>query len=77
MFQLKCKLPTPVYEGAQACSAKFSPNGKRVAVTTGTDVAVYDVDNPSFKPKTAYGIAQCLVGSEMCIRDRAMSSGVE
>ena len=23
-----------------------------------------------FKQKTAYEIAQCLVGSEMCIRDR-------
>ncbi|WP_460413939.1 hypothetical protein, partial [Staphylococcus aureus] len=25
---------------------------------------------PFFKQKTAYEIAQCLVGSEMCIRDR-------
>ncbi|GAB5857403.1 hypothetical protein JMUB7552_27270 [Staphylococcus aureus] len=25
----------------------------------------------SIKQKTAYEIAQCLVGSEMCIRDRA------
>ena len=25
-----------------------------------------------FKQKTAYEIASCLVGSEMCIRDRAM-----
>ncbi|WP_311863170.1 hypothetical protein, partial [Salmonella enterica] len=24
---------------------------------------------PPFKPQTAYEIAQCLVGSEMCIRD--------
>ncbi|WP_460366119.1 hypothetical protein, partial [Staphylococcus aureus] len=26
-----------------------------------------------FKQKTAYEIAQCLVGSEMCIRDRAIT----
>ncbi|GAB5889950.1 hypothetical protein JMUB7555_27410 [Staphylococcus aureus] len=26
--------------------------------------------NSFFKQKTAYEIAQCLVGSEMCIRDR-------
>ncbi|GAB5887311.1 hypothetical protein JMUB7555_27330 [Staphylococcus aureus] len=26
-----------------------------------------------FKQKTAYEIAQCLVGSEMCIRDRECS----
>lgn len=50
MFRLKCKLPTPVYERAQACSAKFSPDGKHVAATIGTDVAVYDVDNPSSGP---------------------------
>ncbi|WP_460413966.1 hypothetical protein, partial [Staphylococcus aureus] len=29
-----------------------------------------DVYNSFFKQKTAYEIAQCLVGSEMCIRDR-------
>ncbi|WP_460413946.1 hypothetical protein, partial [Staphylococcus aureus] len=28
-----------------------------------------------FKQKTAYEIAQCLVGSEMCIRDRCLSFG--
>ncbi|WP_460366213.1 hypothetical protein, partial [Staphylococcus aureus] len=27
-----------------------------------------------FKQKTAYEIAQCLVGSEMCIRDRCRCS---
>ncbi|WP_460366081.1 hypothetical protein, partial [Staphylococcus aureus] len=27
-----------------------------------------------FKQKTAYEIAQCLVGSEMCIRDRPRRS---
>ncbi|WP_460366075.1 hypothetical protein, partial [Staphylococcus aureus] len=26
-----------------------------------------------FKQKTAYAIAQCLVGSEMCIRDRLLT----
>ncbi|WP_460366291.1 hypothetical protein, partial [Staphylococcus aureus] len=29
-----------------------------------------------FKQKTAYEIAQCLVGSEMCIRDRFGGGGV-
>ncbi|WP_460366101.1 hypothetical protein, partial [Staphylococcus aureus] len=27
-----------------------------------------------FKQKTAYEIAQCLVGSEMCIRDRSQGN---
>src|SRR5678809_1687512 len=29
-----------------------------------------------FKQKTAYEISACLVGSEMCIRDRYMKDGV-
>ncbi|WP_460366175.1 hypothetical protein, partial [Staphylococcus aureus] len=30
-----------------------------------------------FKQKTAYEIAQCLVGSEMCIRDRSSTRHVK
>ena len=30
-----------------------------------------------FKQKTAYEIASCLVGSEMCIRDRYYYKGIE
>ena len=41
-----------------------------------TDIFVRDVGpfyGPFFKQKTAYEIASCLVGSEMCIRDRIWS----
>ncbi|GAB5862529.1 hypothetical protein JMUB7552_27560 [Staphylococcus aureus] len=30
-----------------------------------------------FKQKTAYEIAQCLVGSEMCIRDSGITTGTK
>ena len=49
-------------------------SGYRANRQEGTAMA--DVYKQSFKQKTAYEIAQCLVGSEMCIRDRKMDSSM-
>lgn len=65
MFLLKYKLPTEVFDGAQACSAKFSPDGEHLAVTAGANVAVYKVDDPSAVPT----VVQCMHSrpiSELC-----------
>ncbi|MHA6385934.1 hypothetical protein ACX3V1_25585 [Escherichia coli] len=52
------------------------PNARRtVAAVSYTHLRAHETSQdrvcpPLFKPKTAYEILRCLVGSEMCIRDR-------
>lgn len=55
MFQLKCRIPT-IEEGiGQSTSAKFSPDGKYVAVVQGTIVIIYDpASDSSFNLVTSH-----------------------
>ena len=42
----------------------------RLRIAEGSKILIPNTDSFFFKQKTAYEISACLVGSEICIRDR-------